>query len=162
MEDKDTTQNEQAADERSVLYWLRALGFTAARDVMHRVHEGDQRSWSDIADEVSAKLAASVSSEDYATTRASLEAMARALGWTEDAAGRPGFGRGRGFGRGFGPGRGFAPWGFGPGHGFGPHAHHGHHGHGGGKGKERAYERGFAAGFAAGRAESGERPSDAA
>ncbi|MEN2738775.1 hypothetical protein ABCS02_13375 [Microbacterium sp. X-17] len=170
MEDKDT-QNDGSPAEHSLLYWLRAVGFGAAREVMHSVHEGDERSWQELADEVSAKLAAAVSPEDLETTRASLQAMARALGWDEaEAAGKlRGFGPGRGFGprRGFGPGRGFGPWGgYGPGFGagygpgFGPH-HHGHHGHGG-KGKERAYERGFAAGFAAARGATGERPSDAA
>lgn len=113
-------------------------------------------------DGVCARVSSAVSDEDLATTLASLEAIARELGWNPDermprGAGRHGFGPGR---RGFGPGHGFGP-GFGPGHGFGPGAHafgprHGHgfgrdadggHGHGG----ERAYERGFDAGFARGR-----------
>lgn len=113
-------------------------------------------------DGVRARVSSAVSDEDLATTLASLEAIARELGWNPDermprGAGRHGFGPGR---RGFGPGHGFGP-GFGPGHGFGPGAHsfgprHGHgfgrdadggHGHGG----ERAYERGFDAGFARGR-----------
>lgn len=81
-------------------------------------------------------VADAVSPEDYATTTASLEAMARSLGWDETAR-PPRFGRRRGHGRpafgvhgfgGFGPGLGgherhggFAHGG----HGFGP-THHGH------------------------------------
>ena len=107
-----------------------------------------------VVDGVRARVAGAVAPEDYATTVASLEAIARALGWDENARmPRSGFGQsfGRGFGRGFGPGpfgpdihhgygpnlhRGFRP-GFGPG--GGPtampddehcgHGHHGEHGH---------------------------------
>ncbi|CAN7438020.1 hypothetical protein LJR045_002849 [Microbacterium sp. LjRoot45] len=125
-------------------------------------------------DGIRSKVAGAVSDEDYATTVASLEAMARALGWDENTS-HPHRGHGHGFGgRGFGPGRGFRPGrgfgprfgerGFGPRFGEpGPHAggcddrrrghdrreggHHGHdHGH-----SERAYERGFDAGFQRGR-----------
>ncbi len=98
-------------------------------------------------DGIRARIAGAVSPEDYATTVASLEAMARELGWEEgQRMPRGGFGPGRGFGRGFGPGfgpgfehgfgpgfgRGFGP-GFGSGHGPGAHPwhpdHHGsHHG----------------------------------
>ncbi|MEZ5213617.1 MAG: hypothetical protein R2692_01755 [Microbacterium sp.] len=103
-------------------------------------------------DGVRARVSSAVSDEDLATTLASLEAIARELGWNPDermprGAGRHGFGPGR---RGFGPGHGFGPGAhaFGPrhGHGFGRDADGGH-GHGG----ERAYERGFDAGFARGR-----------
>ncbi|WP_206535717.1 hypothetical protein [Microbacterium sp. 4R-513] len=85
-----------------------------------------------IVDGVRQRVAGAVSPEDFATTLASLEAIARELGWDENAAPR-GFGRffGRGFREGdepdFGPGfrRGFGPGfrpGFGPGFrpGFGP------------------------------------------
>lgn len=67
-----------------------------------------------------------ISDEDYATTMATLETMARNLGWSDDdeaefgpRGGRRGFGPqfGPGFGRGFGPG-------------FGPHRGHRGHGHG--------------------------------
>lgn len=76
------------------------------------------------------RVAAAVSPEDFATTLASLEAIARELGWEE---GKPLPRRKRPRGRhGFGP-HGFGPHGFGPhGHGFGPHRfgargfHHGH------------------------------------
>lgn len=71
------------------------------------------------------RVAGAVSPEEYATMTASLEAIARELGYDENARmprarGGRGFGRGRAFGRGFGgswPGaRGFGPgaWGFGP------------------------------------------------
>lgn len=120
------------------------------------------------------RVSGAVSPEDYATTVASLRAMARALGGDEvdDLDAGWGFGRvGRerhghgpgfrpGFGRGFGPGfrPGFAPP-FAPGfdadgdvrpddgrcHG------HGGRGHGGHARSERAYERGFDAGFTRGR-----------
>ncbi|SFI50169.1 MULTISPECIES: MarR family winged helix-turn-helix transcriptional regulator [Microbacterium] len=128
-----------------------------------------------LVDGIRSKVAATVSDDDFATTVASLEAIARGLGW--DGAERlPG---GHGFGRreGFGPGRGFgAGPGFGAGRGFGPggRGHHGHHGHGdcghGGRGfggdfahgghghhghaghrmAEDAYARGFEAGFTRG------------
>lgn len=111
-----------------------------------------------IVDGIRSRVSGAVSPEDFATTLASLEAIARELGWDETtAAPWPGFGRGfgRGFRPRFGPGpfgddfrpnlhKGFPP-GFGPGGGptgmpgtpgaFGGHfahqaAHHdAHHGH---------------------------------
>lgn len=91
---------------------------------------------------IRSRVAGAVSPEDYATMIASLEAIARGLGWDET---QP-FPRGRGFGPGgFGPGRFGGPrpfgpemrFGFGPGRhrGFGPGAGHGgslhdHCGHG--------------------------------
>jgi len=115
----------------------------------------------EVVDGVRSRVAGAVPPEDYATTVASLEAIARELGWSEDERApwmgfRRGFGRGRGFGPGFGPRPfGFDPEhrhafgpGFGPGFrpGFGPegaerwghHAHHEHgdfHGRGHGHGK---------------------------
>jgi hypothetical protein len=126
------------------------------------------------------RVSRAVSPEDYATTIASLQAMARELGGAEEHDSYPGhgfgrFGRGRHghpFGHGFRPGfgRGFTP-GFRPG--FGPafeadddarhcdsgrdHGAHrnghrrGKHHHGEHRHGERAYERGFDAGFARGR-----------
>lgn len=98
------------------------------------------------------RVAGAVSEDDFATTLASLRAIATELGWDPDErmprGGRRGFGPGRRgprFGPGFGPGRGrgFGHGGRG-GHGFGPEAgfdprhasdecHHGHagRGHGG-------------------------------
>ncbi|MET0812401.1 MAG: hypothetical protein ABWY03_05050 [Microbacterium sp.] len=137
-----------------------------------------------IVDGLRDRVAGAVSPEDYATMTASLEAIARELGWDETDGGPrggfgPRFGFGRGRGRGFAFGPGLRP-GFGPGadgHGRGchgdapahlhdhsPHAHkghrrgrpHGHHDHDG-RGErrtERAYERGFDAGFARGRSGS--------
>ncbi|WP_456284399.1 hypothetical protein [Microbacterium sp. JZ101] len=90
------------------------------------------------------RVAAAVSPEDFATTLASLEAIARELGWEEGKPlprrTRP---RGR-HGHGFGPhGHGFGPHGFGP-HGFGPHGHgHGFGPHGHGFGPHRFGPRGF-------------------
>ncbi|WP_375386458.1 hypothetical protein [uncultured Microbacterium sp.] len=122
-------------------------------------------------DAIRERVTAAVSPEDYATTVASLEAIARALGWDGSERMPRGFGRGRaGFGPGFG--RGFGHRGFGPGAGFGPgfgrpdfgHGHpgcgpeahdergqhrHPHHGARDGRKGERAFERGFEAGFAA-------------
>ena len=126
---------------------------------------------SETVDGIRSRVAGAVSEADFATTLASLQAMARELGGDDLAAGfgRPGPGRGfgrRGFRPGFRPGFGDVP-GFGPhrfdgqrfpdalhgGHGpcGGPrgHRHGDHHGDGG----ERAYERGFDAGFARGREE---------
>lgn len=123
----------------------------------------------DAVDGIRAKIAGAVSDEDYATTLASLQAIATSLGWDDDARMPHGFGR-HGFGHGFGPGfgrRGFGPGsghrfgpreGFGPAFGpaFGPRGdHHGHHGRPGDRHTERAFERGFDAGFARGRAAQG-------
>lgn len=115
---------------------------------------------SEVVDGIRSRVAGAVSPEEYATTMASLEAIARELGWEEGRRmPRGGFGRRGGFGPGFGPRGGSGHGGdFGPG--FAPdphhcaHAHAGHgapghrrpHHHG-----ERAYERGFDAGFARGR-----------
>lgn len=117
------------------------------------------------------RVSSAVSPEDYATTIASLQAMARELGrdQKDDLDPSLGFGRfGRGrrghrFGPGFRPGfgRGFHP-GFGPAFEADEHASrcddgrdHGHRGNGSRHGEhrhgERAYERGFGAGFARGR-----------
>ena len=90
-------------------------------------------------DGIRARVAGAAGEEQFATTMASLEAIARAFGWSEEDArgigGRFGFGP-RGFGRGFGRegfGRGFGRQGFGPGHHQHGHAEHGHpHHHGGG------------------------------
>ena len=70
-----------------------------------------------LVDGVRAKVADAVSPEQYAQLTSSLEAIARGLGWDEQAAWPArGFGRRHGFDRdrGFGPRFG----GFGPGHGF--------------------------------------------
>ncbi|MFS0853692.1 hypothetical protein [Microbacterium sp. 179-I 3D4 NHS] len=94
-----------------------------------------------IADGIRTRIADAVSDDDMATTLASLEKIARTLGWDEETPlprGRRGFGRhGHGFAR---HGHGFAPHhdhdrhGFGPRFpgrpGFGPHAECHHHGHG--------------------------------
>ncbi|WP_146048067.1 MULTISPECIES: MarR family winged helix-turn-helix transcriptional regulator [unclassified Microbacterium] len=129
-----------------------------------------------IVDGIRERVSSAVTADDYATMTASLEAIARELGWDESERmprhGRGGFGPGRGFGpdRGFGPafgpsfGRAFGP-GVGPAFGpdFDPRA--GHHGerercgprehrrgdHRGERHAERAFERGFDAGFRAAR-----------
>ncbi|MCH6230408.1 hypothetical protein MK786_06620 [Microbacterium sp. CFH 31415] len=112
---------------------------------------------------IRSRVAGAVSDEEFATTLASLEAIARELGWDETRpfAGRRGFGRGFGPGRrfggprgfGFGPGEGF---GFGPGYGFGPGAGASHgeawayghddgcHGHGGHRHGHAPHEHGHA------------------
>jgi hypothetical protein len=97
---------------------------------------------SSIVDGIRSRVAGAVSPEDFATTMASLEAIARELGWDESEP-MPGFGRGfgRDFGRGFGPGfgRSFGPGfgrgfgrGFRPDHfageGYGPHGTNPWHG----------------------------------
>ena len=92
-----------------------------------------------VVGDLRSRVSGAVSPEDYATTMASLEAIARELGWDENTNGR-GFGR-RGLGRppfgrrGFGPGfdgAGFEKGGSGPGpmhpgyrDGFGPNLHRG-------------------------------------
>jgi hypothetical protein len=85
-------------------------------------------------DGIRSRVAGAVPPEDFATTLASLEAIARELGWdeTQRPSRRGRFGRPRGFGpgfrHGFGPNlhRGFEP-GEHPHH--GSHGHHGHHNH---------------------------------
>jgi len=114
-----------------------------------------------IADELRARVSGAVSPEDFATTMASLEAIARELGWDEQTWAERGrnFGRGRrgrfggfgpGYGRGFGPGvrHGFPPA-FGPGHPHGWHQHgcHGTHMHGAHSHGAHAHEHGAAHGF---------------
>ena len=131
-------------------------------------------------DAIRSKVAASVSDEDFATTLASLEAIARELGWDPDERMPRGFGRhgfGPGFGRGhgrpaFGPFGPFAPFaprdgvgrghshGFDPhagfgagrgfGRGFGPHPHDGHGHDGCGRDGHGATDRAFERGFDAG------------
>jgi len=135
----------------------------------------------EIVDGIRARVADAVSPDDYRTTIASLEAIARELGWDESI--RMPFGPGRrftrlGFGPRFGRRHGFGPDlvpPFAPGfhaedgdEGHGPHGHehhdhghhsHGHHGHGRSHGHgrghgchhEHAFERGFEAGFTRGR-----------
>lgn len=79
-----------------------------------------------LVDAIRSRVSGAVSPEDFATTMASLEAIARELGWEEgQRMPRRGFGFGPGRGREFGPGfrpgfrGGFAP-GFRGGPGFGP------------------------------------------
>lgn len=115
---------------------------------------------SEVVDGIRSRVAGAVSPEEYATTMASLEAIARELGWEEGRRmPRGGFGRRGGFGPGFGP-RGGSGHGGGFGPGFAPDPHHcahAHAGHGASGHRrphhhgERAYERGFDAGFARGR-----------
>lgn len=114
---------------------------------------------------IRSRVAGAVSAEDYATTVASLEAIARELGWDETqpfprgSGFGPGRGRFGGFG-GFSPGRFGGPRPFHPG--WGPNLHHGFdpragrhaawaedgcHGHGdpGGRRNGREHGPGFAA-----------------
>ena len=159
---------------------LRALterGWIEQRDDSWTLTDEGRAAHARLADTVGRireRVSAAVSPEDFATMSASLEAIARDLGWDETQRkprlgrhGRPGFGPGRGFGPAFGPGSGPA---FGRGfgrrgeHGGAPehcgrHQHgrheHGMHGqdarrgHRGEHRAERAFERGFDAGFRA-------------
>ena len=108
------TPNTTPTRSRRPGFWLRAIEYRK-HALAHEYRKG-----------LGATARAGISDEDYATTMATLEAMARNLGWTEDddADFGPRGGR-RGFGPGFGPA--FGP-GFGPG--FGPHRGHRGHGHG--------------------------------
>ncbi len=136
-------------------------------------------------DGIRTRVAGAVSDDDFATTMASLEAIARELGWSEElrmprrghgGRGRRGFGPGSGFGPGHGFGPGFGHH-FGPDHrsdfgeGFGPEGHGGHrcgprgehgsgfaghgHPHHRGHGRRRA-ERAYERGFDAGFARRGD------
>lgn len=112
-----------------------------------------------LVDEVRGRASGAVSDDDFATTLASLEKIARSLGWDENTPrdcgprGRHGFGPGRGSG--FGPRFGGLRAGFGPKHGEHAHGEHAHGEHAHGEHPrhrgERAFERGFTAGFRAGR-----------
>jgi len=98
-------------------YWLRAIEFRK-----HQLGREQRRAFRDsLAD----KARADISDEDYATTMATLEKMARNLGWDEEQE-MPRGGHGP-FGRGHGP-RGFGGHGFGSG--FGGRGHHDHPFHG--------------------------------
>ncbi|MGU3357069.1 hypothetical protein ACLBWJ_07445 [Microbacterium sp. M4A5_1d] len=128
---------------------LAARGWAVERDGAWTITEDGRRERDRIHGLVSGvrdRVRGAVTDADYATTLASLEAIARELGWDESSPRR--FGpRGRhGFGRGFGHGHGCGPR-------FGEHPHHGDHPHRGEHPRrgERAFERGFTAGFAAGR-----------
>jgi len=85
-------------------FWLRAIE--------HRKHQLTREYRATLGD----TARDGISDEDYATTMATLEKMARNLGWSEN---QDDFGP-RGRGRGFGPGRGHGHpsmmRGFGPGH----------------------------------------------
>lgn len=101
-----TTENtENPTRPRRPGFWLRAIE-QRKHVLAHEYRKG-----------LGATARAGISDEDYATTMATLEAMARNLGWTEDdeQGFGPRFDGRRGFGRPFGPG-------------FGPHR--GHRGHG--------------------------------
>jgi hypothetical protein len=79
-----------------------------------------------IVDDIRSRIAGAVSPEDFATTLASLEAIARELGWDEsDTSTWPGFGPGRGWGRGLRPGFGPRAFGHDIHHDFGPNLHRG-------------------------------------
>ncbi len=71
---------------------------------------------------IRSRVTGAVSPEDYATTLASLEAIARELGWDEEDPFPGGRGRGRGRGGRFGGPRPFRPE---IRYGFGPNLHHG-------------------------------------
>lgn len=100
------TENSEPRTRRPS-FWLRAIE--------HRKHELGR----DYRKSLGSVARDGISDEDYATTLATLEQMAKNLGWDESQ--RPE----RGFGRGFGPGPRFHR-----GHGFGPrgmrHEDHGH------------------------------------
>lgn len=105
-----TTENtENTTRPRRPGFWLRAIE-QRKHVLAHEYRKG-----------LGATAREGISDEDYATTMATLETMARNLGWTEED--EQGFGPRFGGRRGFGPGVGRP---FGPG--FGPHR--GHRGHG--------------------------------
>jgi hypothetical protein len=99
-----TTPNETRTPRPN--HWLRAIEFRK-----HKLTREYRETLGDTA-------RAGISDEDYATTMATLEKMARNLGWDETQEHGPeghGFGHGRGFGHGHrhpGMMRGFGPRGF--------------------------------------------------
>lgn len=99
--------NEPTTPEPSLGSWMRAAAWRK-RVLAHEYYRG-----------LDATARAGISDEDYATTMATLEAMARNLGWDESQGmpsggpggwrghgPHPGFGRGYGYGYGYGHGRG--------------------------------------------------------
>lgn len=102
-----TNSSENTTPEPTPRSWMRAAAWRK-RVLAHEYYRG-----------LDATAREGISDEDYATTMATLEAMARNLGWDESQgmpSGGPGGWRGQGFGPGFG--QGFGP-GFGPGFGRG-------------------------------------------
>lgn len=108
------TPNENTENTRTRRpgYWLRAIEFRK-----HQLGREERRA---MRDKFADRAREGISDEDYATTMATLEKMARNLGFDEAE-----FDEARHSGRGFGPGHGFGPGGrrhfgrgFGPG--FGP------------------------------------------
>lgn len=99
-----TTPNETHDKTRRPNYWLRAIEF--------RKHQLGREYRETLGD----KARDGISDEDYNTTMATLEKMARNLGWDEsEKHGHDGHGHGRGFGHGHrhpGMMRGFGPRGF--------------------------------------------------
>ncbi len=102
-----TEDTENTTRPRRPGFWLRAIEHRK-RALAHEYRSG-----------LGDKAREGISDEDYATTMATLETMARNLGWTEDddEGFGPRFGGRPGFGRQFGPG-------------FGPYRGHRGHGHG--------------------------------
>ncbi|MDQ1129798.1 hypothetical protein [Microbacterium sp. SORGH_AS_0888] len=138
MTDTTNPQN-PASPERGLVHWMRAID-GLIRERFADAFAGEEPASreaartraTELAHELRERIEGLVSPEDYATTIASLETIARGLGWDDTAAefargfGRPRFGR-HGM-RGFGPH---------PRHGFGPH---------GGFGRGFARDRMFRAG----------------
>ena len=85
-----TTPNETRTPRPN--FWLRAI-----EQRKHELGREYRASLGDVARK-------DISDEDYATTMATLEKMARNLGWSEDQQEERPFGPGRGFGRGHGHG----------------------------------------------------------
>jgi hypothetical protein len=79
-----TTPNETRTPRPN--FWLRAIE--------HRKHELTR----EYRKTLGATARDGISDEDYATTMATLEKMARNLGWSEDQRGERPFGRSHGFG----------------------------------------------------------------
>ena len=110
-----TENTENTTRTRRPGYWLRAIEF--------RNHQLGREQRRAMRDQLADQAREGISDEDYATTMATLEKMARNLGFDETEFEDVRHGRGFGPGKGFGPG--FAPA-FGPGgrrhfgRGFGP------------------------------------------
>ena len=86
-----TNSSENTTPEPTPRSWMRAAAWRK-RVLAHEYYRG-----------LDATAREGISDEDYATTMATLEAMARNLGWEESQgmpSGGPGFGRGHGHGRG--------------------------------------------------------------
>jgi hypothetical protein len=142
--DENITGSTPGEPQRPLAFWLRAASRAARTQFVQAARAGEDAP--DAASEaIDARIAGAVSPADYATTTATLETIARELGWDESA-----------------------PWAAHGHHGHEGHRRHGghdgHRGHGGrgfGRGFRHGFGSGFGSGFSAGFEDGAARCEDA-